>query len=131
MLHRPTSTPVWAPVRRVAERLRLLTGPSTGLLRYVLIAAVLCAIGCAYLWQVNELSNIHDATVELQWQAHLLEQKNVTLAEQLAQWNSPAFVEKRSAEEGYIAAAKHTIESPGVIGPINPATASPEQAALR
>ena len=64
MLDRSTSAPAWSPVRRVTHRLWALTGLSSGLLRYVLIAAVLTAIGCVYLWQVNDLSTLHENTLE-------------------------------------------------------------------
>ncbi len=121
MLQRPASAPVWSPARRLAARLGVLTGPQAGLLRYVLIAAIGCALLCAYLWQVNDLSNIHDATLTLQYQANQLEEKNVALAEQLAQWNSPAYVEQRSTEEGYVVAPQRKIEAPSVaVGPTQP-----------
>ncbi len=112
MLDRPTSTPVWSPMRWLTDRLGALTGPFSGLLRYVLIAAVLTAIGCLYLWQVNDLSTLHQKTIELQGQSKILEQQNVGLAEQLAQWNSPAYVDKRSTEQGYVAAPKRMIAAP-------------------
>ncbi len=109
MLHRPTTAPAWSPARRLAERLGALAGPSSGLLRYVLIAALLAAIGCLYLWQVNDLSTLHEKTVELQWQARTLEQQNVVLAEQLAQWSSPAYVDRHSAEQGYVATPNRVV----------------------
>ena len=112
MLNRSTSAPVWSPWRWLTGHLGALTGPYSGLLRYVLIAAVLSAIGCLYLWQVNDLSTLHEKTLKLEWQAGALEQQNVVLAEQLAQWNSPAYVDKRSAEQGYVAAPKRTIQTP-------------------
>jgi hypothetical protein len=118
MLDRPTSAPVWSPVRWLTDRLGALTGPFSGLLRYVLIAAVLTAIGCLYLWQVNDLSTLHEKTLKLQSEARVLEQENVGLAQQLAQWNSPAYVEKRSAELGYAAASKRTIAAPPGAEPI-------------
>lgn len=112
MLHRTTSAPLWSPVRWVTGRLGALTGPSSGLLRYVLIAAVLAALGCVYLWQVNDLSTLHIKTGELQGQARRLEHDNVLLAEQLAKWNSPQYVDKRSTEQGYVAAPARIIEAP-------------------
>jgi hypothetical protein len=121
MLDRPTSAPVWSPVRWLTDRLGALTGPFSGLLRYVLIAAILAAIGCLYLWQVNDLSTLHEKTLELQGQASVLEQQNVGLAEQLAQWNSPAYVDKRSAELGYAAASKRIIAAPPGAGPVTAA----------
>ena len=111
MLHRPTSAPLWSPARWRNQRSGLLTGPTSNLLRYVLLAAFLTAIGCAYLWQVNSLSTTYDNTLALQSEAYRLETQNVILAEQLAQWNSPAYVDKRSVEEGYVVAPYRTISS--------------------
>ncbi len=128
MLDRPTSTPVWSPVRSLTDRLGALTGPFSGLLRYVLIAAVLTAIGCLYLWQVNNLSTLHEETLKLQGQAKVLEQQNVGLAEQLAQWNSPAYVDKRSAELGYVAAPKRVIAAPSAQPVVAAAPGSPGRA---
>ncbi len=86
MLHRTTSAPVWSPVRWVTGRLGALTGPSSGLLRYVLIAAVLAAMGCVYLWQVNDLSDpCTSRPGNCKGRRAALEQDNVLLAEQLAQ----------------------------------------------
>ena len=112
MLHRPTSAPAWSPLRWLGGRRIALTGPNSGLLRYVLIAAFLTAVGCAYLWQVNILSSVYDKTLNLQAQTRELEKDNVLLAEQLAMWSSPSFVDKRSADEGYTAAPSRTIPAP-------------------
>jgi hypothetical protein len=112
MLHRPTSAPVWSPWRSLTDRFGALTGPYSGLFRFVFIAAVLSAVGCLYLWQVNNLSNLHEQTLRLERQASALEQQNVVLAEQLAQWNSPDQVDKRSTQQGYVVASKRTIEAP-------------------
>lgn len=112
MLHRPTPAPVLSPGRWLNDRLRAFTGPSSGLLRFVLIAAVLTAIFSLYLWQVNDLSTLHDNTVTLQGQAYTLEQQNVVLAQQLAQWNAPTYVDERSTQQGYVVAAKRTIAAP-------------------
>lgn len=121
MLHRTTSAPLWSPVRWVTGRLGALTGPSSGLLRYVAIAAVLTAIGCLYLWQVNDLSTLHYNTGQLQEQARRLEHDNVLLAEQLAQWNSPQYVDRRSTEQGYVVAPASTIEAPtAALAPAEP-----------
>ena len=38
----------------------------------------------------------------------------VVLAEQLAQWNSPAYVDKLSSEQGYVAAQRRKIQAPAV-----------------
>ena len=47
----------------------------------MLIAAVLAALGCVYLWQVNDLSTLHVKTGQLQGQARRLEHDNVLLAD--------------------------------------------------
>ena len=109
MLHRPTSAPVWSPLRWLGDRRAALAGPFSGLLRYVIIAALLTAIGCVYLWQVNSLSNTYEATLKLEEQARDLEQQNWLLAEQLAQWSSPAYVDRLSAEQGYVVAPVTTL----------------------
>lgn len=114
MLHRPASAPVWAPARWLHQRRLGLTSPTSNLLRYVLAAALLTAIGCAYLWQINGLTEIHDRTVALRREARQLETQNSMLAEQLAQWSTPAYVGTRSAEEGYVAASPRAILEPVV-----------------
>jgi predicted PurR-regulated permease PerM len=122
MLHRPTSAPIWSPLRWLGERRAALAGPLSGLLRYVIIAALLTAVGIAYLWQVNSLSNTYDATLKLERQARDLEQQNWLLAEQLAQWSSPAYVDRLSAEQGYVAASVTTLSEP-MIASVQPDTA--------
>jgi hypothetical protein len=114
MLHRPTPAPAWAPARWLNQRRGLLTGPTSNLLRYVVIAAILTAIGCAYLWQVNSLSTIYDNTLVLQNESYQLEADNVILAEQLAQWSGPAYVDRRSTEDGFVTAPSRIIPAPAV-----------------
>ncbi|MCU0508208.1 MAG: hypothetical protein MUC34_07385 [Anaerolineae bacterium] len=115
MLHRPTSAPIWSPLRWLGDRRAALAGPLSGLLRYVIIAALLTAIGCVYLWQVNSLSNTYDATLKLEAQARDLEQQNWLLAEQLARWSSPAYVDRLSVEQGYVQAPVTTLASPVLV----------------
>lgn len=110
MLHRPSSVPIWSPLHWLPLRRGILRGPVATLLRYVAIAVVLTVIGCAYLWQVNALSTLHDNTIQLQLMTARQEEENVILAAQLAQWNSPAYIAKRSAEEGYVEAPAHIIQ---------------------
>jgi hypothetical protein len=112
MLHRPTSAPIWNPLRWLGERRAALAGPLPALLRYVIIAALLTAIGIAYLWQVNNLSTTYEATLKLDEQAADLEQQNWLLAEQLARWSSPSHVDRLSAEQGYVAAPVTTLSEP-------------------
>jgi predicted PurR-regulated permease PerM len=126
MLHRPTSAPVWSPLRWLGDRRAALTGPISGLLRYVIIAALLTAIGIVYLWQVNSLSNTYEATLKLEQRARDLEQQNWLLAEQLAQWSSPAYVDRLSAEQGYVAASVTTLSDP-MIASVQPNSAAAGQ----
>lgn len=112
MLHRPTSTPVWSPLRWLGGKRIALTGPTSGLLRYVIIAAILTAIGCVYLWQVNTLTNLYEATLGLQDNTRTLEQDNWLLAEQLARWSSPSYVDRRSSEQGYVQATWSNVPAP-------------------
>lgn len=114
MLHRPASAPVWAPARWLRQRGWGWTSPTSNLLRYVLVAAILTAIGCAYLWQVNGLTEIHGKTVALQREARQLETQNSMLAEQLAHWSTPAYVGTRSSEEGYVSTSPRVILEPVV-----------------
>lgn len=132
MLHRPTSAPAWSPARRVSIHLGALTGPASGLLRFVLITAILAAIGCLYLWQVNDLSTLHDNTEKLHRQAGFLEQQNVVLAEQLARWNAPAYVEELSTQQGYVFAPKRLIAPMADAAPADaaPVAGAPADAAL-
>jgi hypothetical protein len=123
MLHRPTSAPIWSPLRWLGERRAALAGPLSGLLRYVIIAALLTAVGIAYLWQVNSLSNTYEATRTLEKQARDLEQQNWLLAEQLAQWSSPAYVDRLSVEQGYVAASVTTVSEPMIASVPNTAAA--------
>ncbi len=123
MLHRPTSAPIWSPLRWLGERRAALAGPLSGLLRYVIIAALLTAVGIAYLWQVNSLSNTYEATLKLEKQARDLEQQNWLLAEQLARWSSPAYVDRLSAEQGYVAASVTTLSEPMIASVSNAAPA--------
>lgn len=123
MLHRPTSAPIWSPLRWLGERRAALAGPLSGLLRYVIIAALLTAVGIAYLWQVNSLSNTYEATRTLEKQARDLEQQNWLLAEQLARWSSPSYVDRLSAEQGYVAASVITLSEPMIASVSNAAPA--------
>lgn len=102
MLQRITSTPpVTAPGRLAGWRRGLLTGATSALLRYILIVAVLCAVGCLYYLQMNSLAALHTQIVKLQKQAQTLEQHNVELARQWARWNTPSYIEAQADAAGY------------------------------
>ncbi len=102
MLNRTVSNPVWWPTRwpHWGRSLRA----EVNLARYLLFVLTICALACLYYWQASQLQELQKETVALEWQAYLLEQENIRLATQLARWNSPAYIEKRMQEEGYVAA---------------------------
>lgn len=103
MLQRITSTPTIAPGRPTSWRRGLLTGANSALLRYILIIAILCAVGCLYYLQMNRLSELHSGIIALNAQAHTLEQRNVELARQWARWNTPSYIEAQADAAGYAA----------------------------
>ncbi len=104
MLNRITSTSTWPHGRTAGWRRDLWAGANSTLARYLLVLAAICALGCAYLWQANDLSELQQKTVKLEFKAAGLEKENVRLAEQTAHWNAPAYIEKRMREEGYVEA---------------------------
>jgi hypothetical protein len=102
MLQRITSTPpVTVPGRLAGWRRGLQTGATSALLRYILIVAVLCAVGCLYYLQMNSLSDLHDDILVAQGRARTLEQYNVELARQWARWNTPSYIEAQADAAGY------------------------------
>jgi hypothetical protein len=100
MLNKAVSSPTWTPSQRFSWRRILSRKETVILLRYVLVVMVLCAVGCLYLWQVNSIKNISDQTIALQSQAGDLEAANTSLMLQLAQWQSPAYIDRRARERG-------------------------------
>lgn len=105
MLQRITTTPLAAPGRLVGWRRGLLTGASSALLRYILIMALLCAIGCVYFLQMSRLSDLHREIVRLGEQAEVLEQGNIELTRQWARWNTPSYIEAQADAAGYVVPA--------------------------
>lgn len=101
MLNRTVSSPAWWPARW--PRWQRSLHAEINLARYLLFVLVICALGCVYYWRASELRELQKETAALEWQAYLLEQENIRLAEQLARWSSPPYVEKRLQEEGYTA----------------------------
>ncbi|OQA46329.1 MAG: hypothetical protein BWY52_00800 [Chloroflexi bacterium ADurb.Bin325] len=101
MLQRITTTPSTAPGRLDGWRRGLLTGASSALLRYILIIAVLSAVGCLYFLEMNRLSDLHEQIINLRKQADLLEQDNIELTRQWARWNTPSYIEAQAEAAGY------------------------------
>lgn len=101
MLQRITTTPPAAPGRLVGWRRGLLTGASSALLRYILIIAVISAVGCLYFFQMSRLSDLHREIIALGEQAEVLEQTNIELTRQWARWNTPSYIEAQAEAGGY------------------------------
>ncbi len=116
MLQRITTTPPAAPGRLADWRRGLLTGASSALLRYILIIAVLCAVGCLYFFQMSRLSELHRDIIKLGVQAEVLEQSNIELTRQWARWNTPSYIEEQAEAAGYVV--------PTVVIRVAPQTAS-------
>ncbi len=115
MLQRITTTPP-APGRLADWRRGLLTGASSALLRYILIIAVICAVGCLYFFQMSRLSELHRDIIKLGVQAEVLEQSNIELTRQWARWNTPSYIEAQAEAAGYAV--------PTVVIRVDPHTAS-------
>jgi hypothetical protein len=68
------------------------------------VVAVLCAAGCLYIWQINTISIISNNMMKLERQARDKEAANALLMQQLAQWESPAYIDQRVRALGMIPA---------------------------
>lgn len=97
MLQRSTLTNSWLQWRHGA-----LAGPTTALLRYVLILGLICAVACLYFLQANRLSRLDKATVSMAERAAALELENIELTRQWAQWNTPSYIQTRAKEAGFV-----------------------------
>jgi hypothetical protein len=113
MLQRAASG-LYSPSRWVNWRRGLVTGPTSLLLKYVAILALVTAVGCLYLWQASSLRDMQVRTAELRTTRIELEQANVNLVNQLALWNNPAYVESRSKAGGYTAPESYVLVDPEV-----------------
>lgn len=102
MLHRTISPSTWWLGRASGWQRGLRAGLNSTLVLYLLVLATICALGCIYLWQANDLSQLHRQITGLEWRAAELEKENIRLVQQSARWNAPDYVEKRMQEEGYM-----------------------------
>jgi hypothetical protein len=101
MLQRVSTTSVLAPGRLTGWR-GLWSGPNSALLKYLLIVGLLCAAGCIYFVQMNDLTDIHQATLRLERRAEALEQQNIELALQWAHWNTPSYIQQRAEAQKFV-----------------------------
>lgn len=131
MLHRSASTAVWWPKRWPTWQRSLQASFNLALVRYLLVLVGLCTLGCIYIWQANDLSQLHSEIMRLEWQASNLEAENMRLAQQSAQWNAPNYIEQRMQEEGFVD-AQSVVYTRLPLDPTTadqPATASTQQLA--
>lgn len=102
MLNRSSLPPITAPADWVSWREGLLAGPVSALLRFLLVLAIISAITCLYVWQASTISAIGYQTDVLQAKVAYLEQQNVELMLQVAQWNAPGYVEDQARQQGLV-----------------------------
>jgi hypothetical protein len=69
--------------------------------RYVFLVIILSTLGCLYLWQVNVITDLREETGALRQQAEAIESGNAYLMQQLAQWESPAYIEQQALAAGW------------------------------
>ncbi len=77
----------------------VLTNP-TSLLKFLIGLLVVFCVFCLYLWQLSSITTIQAETASLRRQERALERQNVALMLQIAQWDSPAYVESKATELG-------------------------------
>ena len=94
MLNRAVSSPTWTPSRWADWRRGLSDRQAAMVRRYVLMVAVLSALGCIYLWQVNLITELRQKTGKTLDQITELEGVNASLMQQLAQWESPSHIDQ-------------------------------------
>jgi hypothetical protein len=90
------------PARRVG-----VSEPSavdtSGLLRFLILLAVISGLTCLYVWQANTISAIRDETLVLSEEIRSLERQNVGLMLEYARWDAPDYIEEASNESGMVA----------------------------
>lgn len=85
----------WGALRR-----GLYTGPHAWLKQLVLGFIIACALTCVYLWQSSNLAAIQKDTGATRRALERLERDNVALMLQVAQLNSPAYIQERARRSG-------------------------------
>ena len=98
---RTASSETLAPSRWSDWRSSLSARQAAMVRRYVFLVVVLSALGCLYLWQVNMITDLRVQTKELREQAEGIEGGNADLMQQLAQWESPAYIEQQALAAGW------------------------------
>ena len=83
-----------------ALRNDLSAGTLASLLQFLLVLVLTCAATCVYLWQTSTISDSTTAVGDMQAELRDLERSNVTLMLQVAQWNSPPYIEQEARKQG-------------------------------
>jgi hypothetical protein len=101
MLNQPISSPTWTPSRWSDWRRGLSDRQAAMMRRYVLMVVILSALGCIYLWQVNVITDLRQATWKMRAQTEEIEGSNAMLMEQLARWESPSHIDQAATAAGW------------------------------
>jgi cell division protein FtsL len=83
-----------------ALRNDLSAGTLAWLLQFLVVLVLVCAATCVYLWQTSTISDSTTQVRDMQVELRDLERSNVTLMLQVAQWNSPPYIEQEARKQG-------------------------------
>jgi hypothetical protein len=76
---------------------------TSGLLRFLILLAVICGLTCVYVWQADTISSIRYETQTVKTEIKTLERQNVSLMLEYATWDTPDYIEAKSNEAGMVA----------------------------
>ncbi len=79
-----------------------LVGPTSVLLKFLVGLLLVSGLTCIYLWQASEIPSIEWKTQDLEVRTGAEVQKNVALMLQVAQWNSPSWIESKASTQGMV-----------------------------
>jgi hypothetical protein len=97
-----TPASVRRPERRT-DAAEPTTAATSGLLRFLVLLAVICGLTCVYVWQANSISSIRDDTQSVLAEVQILERQNVSLMLEYAGWDTPDYIEAESSQAGMVA----------------------------
>jgi hypothetical protein len=86
--------------QEIVERPQVVEEPASGLIRFVLMLAIVCGITCVYVWQVSIVADIKNKTAALKEELDDLEQDNAELILELTPFQDPAYVEGQADKLG-------------------------------
>jgi hypothetical protein len=97
-----SQVPAGRALRR-AETSESATASTSGLLRFLILLAIICGLTCLYVWQANTISAIRDETQSLNAEVQVLERRNIDLMLEYAGWDRPDYIEAQSRQAGMVA----------------------------